>query len=237
MPGRAERAHRVQPAVPVVEVADDADRARVRRPDRERRAAHAVDLAHVRAELLVQPLVPALAQARWRSSSPSVGRKRVRIVELDVRRRPGTRPRAGTRAAATPGDLALKRPAGCRRSSSTGSPPSGSDADRARRPAGTRARRPSCRRSRMRAEQVVRVGMVAPRRRCFDLVRTTPSIVVRLARAGARSRRRGRIPSRGGWPARSAARRPPSRARRSRSSRSVVVARRQEAGALRRPSR
>ena len=58
--GRAERAHRVQAPVPRVEVADDGDRARVRRPDGERRAGDAVDLAHVRAELLVQLLVTAL---------------------------------------------------------------------------------------------------------------------------------------------------------------------------------
>src|SRR5438270_9674350 len=58
---RAERAHRVQATVPAVEVADDADRARVRRPDRERGAGDAVDLAHVRAELLVQLFVAAFA--------------------------------------------------------------------------------------------------------------------------------------------------------------------------------
>jgi hypothetical protein len=50
----------VQSAVPEVEVADDADRTRRRRPDGERRADDAVDLAHVRAEALVDSLVPAL---------------------------------------------------------------------------------------------------------------------------------------------------------------------------------
>ncbi len=60
--GRAERAHRMQAAVPRVEVADDRDRARVRRPDGERGAGDAVDLAHVRAELLVELLVLSLAQ-------------------------------------------------------------------------------------------------------------------------------------------------------------------------------
>ncbi len=59
-PGGAERAHRVQAAVPRVEVADDCDRARVRRPDRERGADDAVDVADVRAEPLVQPLVASL---------------------------------------------------------------------------------------------------------------------------------------------------------------------------------
>ena len=43
-----------------VEVADDGDRARVRRPDRERGAGDAVDLADVRAEPLVELLVAAL---------------------------------------------------------------------------------------------------------------------------------------------------------------------------------
>ena len=58
--GRAHRAHRVQPAVPEVEVADDRDGAGGRRPHAERGAANAVDLAHVGAEagpqLLVAPL-------------------------------------------------------------------------------------------------------------------------------------------------------------------------------------
>jgi hypothetical protein len=58
---RAERAHRVRAAVPVVEVADDGDRLRGRRPDGERGAAHAVELEHVRAQLLPQLLVAALA--------------------------------------------------------------------------------------------------------------------------------------------------------------------------------
>ena len=59
-PRRAERAHRVQAAVPGVEVAHDGDRARVRRPDGERGADHAVELADVRAEPLVEVLVAAL---------------------------------------------------------------------------------------------------------------------------------------------------------------------------------
>ncbi|CAB4958041.1 unannotated protein [freshwater metagenome] len=59
--GRAERAHRVQAAVPAVELAYDGDRARVRRPHREGGAALAVELGDVRAELLPQRLVPALA--------------------------------------------------------------------------------------------------------------------------------------------------------------------------------
>ncbi len=58
----AERAHHVQAPVPEVEVADDGDRARGRCPDRERRALHAVQLAHVGAHLRPQLLVAALAE-------------------------------------------------------------------------------------------------------------------------------------------------------------------------------
>ncbi len=53
-PGVAEVLHRGR--LPVVEVADDGECARVRRPHGERDAA----VAHVRAEDVVQPLVPAL---------------------------------------------------------------------------------------------------------------------------------------------------------------------------------
>ncbi len=67
--GRAERAHGVQAAVPGVEVADHADRAGSRRPHGERGAGDRwmgwvggyLDLAHVRAELVVELLVPTLA--------------------------------------------------------------------------------------------------------------------------------------------------------------------------------
>ena len=66
--------------VPAVEVADDADRARVRRPHGEGGAGDAVDLADVRAELLVQLLVPALARrgggrARRASAGTRTGRR------------------------------------------------------------------------------------------------------------------------------------------------------------------
>ena len=59
-PRGAERAHRMQASVPGVEVAHHGDRARIRRPDGEGRAHHAVELAHVRAEPLVEVLVAAL---------------------------------------------------------------------------------------------------------------------------------------------------------------------------------
>jgi len=58
----AAQPHHVPPAVPLVEVADHRDPARIRRPDREGHAAHAVDLAQVGAELLVGPQVRALGQ-------------------------------------------------------------------------------------------------------------------------------------------------------------------------------
>ena len=108
MPDDAERAHRVQAAVPGVEVADDRDRARVRRPDRERRADDAVDLAHVRAELLVE-----LARA----GPPSRGAGRARRASAGTHTdraactcsRPRSRPRARTRAAASPSAAAPPR--------------------------------------------------------------------------------------------------------------------------------
>ena len=90
---RPERAHRVQPPVPEVEVADDRDGARVRRPHRERGADGAVDLAHVRAELLVQLLVPAF----HREMDVDVAERRqerIRIAHACTCSRPDSRPRA-----------------------------------------------------------------------------------------------------------------------------------------------
>ncbi len=92
-PGRAERAHRVQAPVPGVEVADDRDRARVRRPDGEGGARHAVELADVRAEPLVEVLVPALhrevevelAEGRQERVRVADGeRVPVRILDLEL---------------------------------------------------------------------------------------------------------------------------------------------------------
>ena len=114
-----------------VEVADDADRPRRRRPDGERDAGHAVDLAHVRAELRVELLVAALAGEVE--------------VELAERRQERVRVAQRERAAVGVGDLelvaqrqlrardrALEHAAGMARSSSTGSPPVGPRGDRAR---------------------------------------------------------------------------------------------------------
>ena len=80
----AERAHRVDAAVPIVEVADDADRPRRRSPDREGRPGDAVDLAHVRAEPLVQLLVTAFGRKVQVDLAES-RQERIRVVELDRR--------------------------------------------------------------------------------------------------------------------------------------------------------
>ena len=58
MPDDAALLHRAHAAVPAVPLADDRDLRRVRRPDRERDAV----VADVRAELLVELLVPSLAR-------------------------------------------------------------------------------------------------------------------------------------------------------------------------------
>ncbi len=55
----AAQEERVHATVPSVEVADDAHAPRVRRPYGERRAAHAVDRSHVRAERVVEVQVVA----------------------------------------------------------------------------------------------------------------------------------------------------------------------------------
>ena len=58
----AHRTHHVDAAVPCIEVADHAEAARVGRPDRERHARDAAQLARMRAEHLVGPLVLELAE-------------------------------------------------------------------------------------------------------------------------------------------------------------------------------
>ena len=59
---RAQRAHRMASPVPAVEIADHADALRVGRPDGEAGARHAVDRAQLRAELVVNPPLVALAE-------------------------------------------------------------------------------------------------------------------------------------------------------------------------------
>jgi hypothetical protein len=58
----AEAPHRQEPAVPAAELADDAHAARARRPHREGDAGGAVDHPRVRAELVVETPVRALAE-------------------------------------------------------------------------------------------------------------------------------------------------------------------------------
>ena len=89
-PGRPERAHRVQPAVPRVEVADDADRPGRRRPHRERGAGDrracgwaGLHFPEVRAELVVQLLVPALADQVLVELADR-RHERVRIVDREL---------------------------------------------------------------------------------------------------------------------------------------------------------
>src|SRR5712692_3179531 len=60
-PGRAAVAQWVHPAVPVVEVTDYADALRVWRPNAEMHALDAGDLAHVRPELVVFPVMGSFA--------------------------------------------------------------------------------------------------------------------------------------------------------------------------------
>ena len=58
----SEAPHLMRPSVPVVERADHRHARGVRRPHRERRAGHTVDLEHVRAQLLPQTEVPSLVE-------------------------------------------------------------------------------------------------------------------------------------------------------------------------------
>jgi hypothetical protein len=61
---RAEQPHRMKTSVPAVKIADDADALRVRRPDREARAGHAVNGAQLRAELVINFPLVALAKEK-----------------------------------------------------------------------------------------------------------------------------------------------------------------------------
>ena len=172
--------------------------------------ADAVDLAHVRAELLVQPLVQALG-GEVDVELAERRQEAVRIVELDRRGRPGRRRRAGSGAAASPGDQRPRRP---RRDGAARARPA------RRRRAATRIRSASGRNARTttpsRRRDARRAGGAGPDGRAGRPARLRPRCSrARLARVGARSPPPGPIPSRGGWPTRTAARRPPSRARRS----------------------
>ena len=69
------------PSVPVVERADDAHAFRVRRPDREADAAHALDRELVRAEEAMRVQVVAVREAR-EIELLDVDRERIRVVLL-----------------------------------------------------------------------------------------------------------------------------------------------------------
>ena len=61
-PGSPEQAHGMKPPVPTIEIADHADALRIRRPDREARAVNAVNRAQLRAQLVVNLPLVALAK-------------------------------------------------------------------------------------------------------------------------------------------------------------------------------
>ncbi|MNS29231.1 hypothetical protein D3C72_612260 [compost metagenome] len=142
---RAGLLHGVGVPLPLVEVADHRDLGRVRRPDREVRARHAVELARVRAQLLVGAVVGAFGQQvdvelgqKWRRHAgilPVRRWRRVRPVNLVYSVIP---------MPVTPGRRPIARPPSC-----------GPEAGRPRRPCKTgaivparRCRAPSPRRGR-----------------------------------------------------------------------------------------
>ncbi len=65
--------------VPAVEIADEADAPRVRRPDREMHALHAVHRHHVRAEFFPQPQVIALVE-QMQVQFAEHGPERIRVA-------------------------------------------------------------------------------------------------------------------------------------------------------------
>ena len=81
-------AHRVRAAVPAVEVADDADALRVRRPDREVHAVGVADAHRVRAELVVDAGVVALAEQIEIEVGDDAAVP-IRVVDLRPRSPPG----------------------------------------------------------------------------------------------------------------------------------------------------
>src|SRR5262249_46845714 len=96
-PVRWMPAHRMSPTVPAVPVADDAHALRVRRPYCEDHAAYAVHVRRVRAELVVDPVVRALAEQmqvvvgeRRREAVRVVGRPHAPVVTRDAQ--PVSRP-------------------------------------------------------------------------------------------------------------------------------------------------
>ena len=115
---RHEVPHHVHAAVPPVEVAHDADALRRGRPHREMHAARVPQRDHVRAELLVRPQVPALAE----QVHVEVGQHAAEVVGIaalhgdaarEVRRRRGNPPPRATWRRRT---TASNRPPACVRS-------------------------------------------------------------------------------------------------------------------------
>ena len=193
---RAERAHRVQAAVPGVEVADHRrPRARVGAQTANADAGDAVDLAHVRAELLVELLVAALA-GQVQVELAERRQERVRVAQREALAVARSRPRARSAAAARAGERALEeRRPGARCVELDRLAALGAHGDRARPPGGRRGR-PRRRRRGCAPEQRVRIGEVAARRwrsmsRCSIASSAAPP-------AGGRCRRPGCPPSRAG---------------------------------------
>ncbi len=81
--GRAQQPHGMATPVPMVEVANDADALRIGRPDGEARAGHAVNHTQLRAELVVNfPLVALAEQIQIRLAQR--GQKRIGIARAPL---------------------------------------------------------------------------------------------------------------------------------------------------------
>jgi hypothetical protein len=78
----AAHPHRMPPPVPEIEVADDADAFGIRRQHHEGDAVDAVERHRMRAELVVDPLMGALAE-QMQIEVGQDGRKAVGVVKLD----------------------------------------------------------------------------------------------------------------------------------------------------------
>ncbi len=179
--------------------------ARVRRPDRERGAGDAVELARRarRAARRARSWRP--SPARCRSSSPSVGRNEYgsRSVTSSP---PGRRPRARSERQLASVDHALED-AGRRRRGSSSTPVGSTRTDSA---SGPERADDDAAVARVRAEVRVRVGELDGDEPSSRVTRRPARSLEQAQDPGDRDRR----PSRAGCRARSAARRPPSRARR-----------------------
>ena len=158
----AERAHRMHASVPAVEVADDADAMGVGRPDGEVDAVGAADAQRVRAELVVDAGVVALAE----QVEIEVGDDAA-VAVRDRRARSGARP-GRSRAGDSRGRRARLRaiasntPSGCLASIITAGAPGRVISTRSAPGSTARTTRP--RSVGMRTEDRERIGMSAPPR-------------------------------------------------------------------------